>query len=383
MRLAYFGTAVCGFAASLAVACTPDALAGDPLVLFAENAVCDVPGSLLSIDFDGDNIVDLVTVCSGSSNVAFLKGQGDGRFALAQTTSVGKTPRSAAAGDLDSDGLPDLLVANTGENSLSFLRNLGGQLSPAKTFALSGVPNALALSDVDGDGALDAAIALGSPGLPRVALFRGDGDGGLSPFWEGPTSVTAGCLVAADVNADGAVDLLAAGDPLLRSSGNHLVVRLGQGDGSFGAEQLSPVSSRAAAVPNTNFTVADLNGDGIPDVAVMLGSDGAGIGILIGKGNGLFEARATYDLPSHSGAIAVADLDGDGTQDLLTSDQSAQSLAIWKGDGGGGFAQLGRIAVPWLIFSLAASDFDRDGKTDVAAANFVENKIVVLLNTLP
>ena len=240
-----------------------------------------------------------------------------------------------------------------------------------------------AVADVNGDGKLDIALISTSTTV-TVALGNGDGS------FQGPQSYSPGLypsgLAIADVNGDGKPDLVVTGcvpggDPC---SPDAVTVMLGNGDGSF---KSGPAYSTGglASVP----AVADLNGDGKPDLVVLnvcsslpCTSKGT-LGVLLGKGDGTFEPVVTYNTGGfNSGALAIADVNGDGNPDLIvgngcnssgtcsTYDKNHQ-LGVLLGKGDGTF----RPVVPYPsggyeVNSITAIDLNGDGKLDLVAENW-------------
>jgi hypothetical protein len=133
-------------------------------------------------------------------------------------------------------------------------------------------------------------------------------------------------ITVADFNGDGKADLA-----VIDRSTSSLLVFLGNGDGTFS----SPVSYFAGS-GGAYLVTADFNGDGHFDVAV---SGGANIAILLGKGDATFQPATFF--PAGSGPILVADLNGDGKPDLIANGP----FQVFLGNGDGNFhsAVSGRV----------------------------------------
>jgi hypothetical protein len=299
---------------------------------------------------------------------------------------------SLAVGDLNRDGKPDLVVANrndTTEGTVGVLLGNGdGTFQPVVTYA-SGGPGtfSVAIADVNSDGKPDVLIVNDHSG---VGVLLGNGDGTVQTVVTYPSGLlTAFDMAAADVNADGKPDLIVVGfflnvsDQLWVSAAS---VLLGNGNGTFQTPTIYP--SGGYAPPGV--AVADVNGDGKPDIVVAnngASSVNAGngtVGVLLGKGDGTFGAASSYASGGYDAAsIAVADLNGDGKPDLIVGNCCDDTLingivGVLFGIGNGTFQPV----VPYrsgtyYVWSLAVADANLDGIPDIAAsggANSAYNK---------
>jgi hypothetical protein len=168
--------------------------------------------------------------------------------------------------------------------------------------------------DFNGDGIPDVAIE----GASGVWLLTGQGNGLLNPAVLIPVkSATGNGLVAVDLNGDGSLDLVAA-------TGTGFAVLLGNGNGTF-----QPAIDIAVADGVSGFAVGELNGDGIPDVVTVSGSETYGL-IFFGRGNGTFLAGKEVNLGAGSGSVALADVTGNGVLDIATA---AGEVAYGNGKG--------------------------------------------------
>src|SRR5262249_29827845 len=133
-------------------------------------------------------------------------------------------------------------------------------------------------------------------------------------------------VVVADLNGDGKQDIVTANFAWNRigHAGSVLIesdvrVLLGKGDGTFQAVHVYDTGGYPLAV-----VAADVNGDGILDLVVANGggifSHGNTVGVLLGKGDGTFQAAQTYTVGSDPFALAVGDFNGDGHPDLAVAD---------------------------------------------------------------
>jgi Bacterial Ig-like domain (group 3)/FG-GAP-like repeat len=311
---------------------------------------------------------------SGNPNPQFLE-------ALEYPTGAG--PKAAASGDLNHDGWLDLAVANSTDNTVSVLLGKGdGTFHNHVDYATGKGPSSVAIADFNDDGKLDLVVTNSTDNT--VSVLMGNGDGTFQPHMDRPANDLPQSVVVADFNHDQKLDLALVNAPADFGQGN-ISVLMGNGDGTF----RNPVQY-AAAVGTNSLTVADLNADGVPDLAVA-NSDTANvttgaINIFIGKGDGTFQPSTTLEFGRGASAIAVADLNGDGRVDLAVStfDRNTipgpDSLSIFLGNGDGTFGQPNSF-ITGSAGSIIAEDFDGDGKVDVAITSSGSNVVSILLGT--
>jgi hypothetical protein len=222
----------------------------------------------------------------------------------------------------------------------------------------------LAVADVNKDGHLDLIVAACDSGIVRVRLGAGDGTfGAPADYPAGPAGATSlFALAVADFNGDTWPDV-ATGNVL----DDTVVILLNNGAGLFGAPTTFPVGSSPHSI-----VAADLNGDSHPDLAIAnIGS--SDVSILLGDGLGAFGAAAGS--PHATGlspySIRAGDLNGDNHIDLVISNVDAETLTILLGGGDGSFTAAPDIDVGTAPVDVAIVDFNGNGVPDlvvVAAA---------------
>jgi len=198
---------------------------------------------------------------------------------------------------------------------------------------------AAVIGDFNLDGKLDIINSAGT-----VLLGKGDGT-----FTPGQPLGNVPSFVA-DFNGDGKPDVLAF------TSSNHLLVYLGNGDGTFQAPQ-----NTYAAVPLYGMTVADLV-TSVNEADVLVPNPTGGVLVYLGKGDGTFDTPVNYPSPN-SGVLFVEDFNGDGKPDVLGS--SYGSVSVLLGNGDGTFQAAKTTTSSTLASVQAVGDLNGDQKLDL------------------
>ncbi len=343
------------------------------------------PQSVATGDLDGDGKADMAIVNAASNTVSVLRNtstSGTISFAAKVDYATGLRPQGIAIGDVDGDGKLDLLAVTT-ISTVSVFRNTStsGTISFAAKvdYTTGSSPYSIAIGDMDGDGKPDLAIA--NYGSSTVSLFRNTSTSGTVSFaakvdyatGNNPQSVSIG-----DLDGDGKADMAVA-----NYNSNTVSV--------FRNSSTSGVISFAAKVDYTtgstpqSVSIGDLDGDGKADMAVANYYSNT-ISVFRNtsvSGTASFAAKADYTTGNNPQNISIADLNGDGKPELAVVNYGLNAVSVLRNTGTSGaisFAAKIDYATGSNPYSVAIGDLDGDGKADMAVANYGSNTVSVLRN---
>ncbi len=436
------------------------------------------PGSLTVGDFNGDGKADIATVISNNNSIAIRLGNGTGNFSGNAMIAVGNNPTSVVVGDINADGKQDLVTANSGSGDISIrfgssndidikgnniiiadgdnvadssdltdFGNVSSNLIRSFSIQNSGMVN-LVVNQINITGTDASMFTVGnisfpvilSPGgttnftvafIPTIGGVRNAtinilndncvktiydfalrGTGVLSvpvlgsyPSTSMPVGGNISVLPAtAPVNAQNITAYTSAlfkglltvdgatGRVFITNAypaGNYTIFVQSNGLASVVTSFVLTVnnsgcspgvftSSPAVASGNLPFHVAigDFNGDGRQDIASTNYSDNT-VSIRLGNGLGNFSGTTNISTGIQPWSVAVGDFNGDGKQDLAVVNNGSNNVSIRLGDGLGNFSGNTELPVGILPTAVATGDFNNDGKTDLAIALLGSNAIAV------
>jgi hypothetical protein len=351
-----------------------------PLATSFERRVIPVghrPGPLAIADVNRDAKPDIIVANIEDATVTVLLGDGKGDFTPAPGSpfACGQNPNDIAVGDLNGDGNPDLIIANTQTPYIAILlgNGKGGFTpSPHSPFATTSRPHVhgVAVGDFMGDGKL--SVVTDSWGDGKIILLPGDGNGDLlTPGISFDADIHSDQGVrAADFNGDGKLDIVMTNQP-----DGAVGLMLGDGKGGFTKAPHSPFPAVQVAFA---FTVGDVNGDGIPDVAVMpydrdlTDPKQLGVSILLGDGKaGFTKMRGSpFSLAGCAGPdrVAIGDVNGDGLGDVVVTCAQNARMMVFEGSRNGTFKRA-TIPVKTGWSDVAIGDLRGDGRQEIVISN--------------
>lgn len=398
--------------ATLALAAQLD----DPIELTGATGSCN---AVLSVDLDGDGVLDLAVAPSSAAEAQVHWGLGQGAFAEpVKVPGTGGQVGDLVAGDVDGDGDLDLFAFRYQSNSLFRMVNLGGrQFAPAVVETdLVHRPTSLCGGDVDGDGDVDLVVTsfetgvrlfpnvggtLGAPitigaGVEATHATLGDVDGdgdldvvvggyqypnssfhwlenpGAAGSWttsdiatglDGPPQVEL-----SDLDGDGDLDLVGT-----LELGGTMVLHENQGGGSFGTQ----VVLDGAADRVNHLAAADVDGDGLPDVLAAQTDD---VSWYRNLGGLVFAAGVAIEENPYCRAFTVDDVDGDGDPDLVAAPDQP-GLRWHENDGSGGVGSTQPLS--WSAASIRGAlvhDIEGDGDLDVLSVSLEDDRVALYEN---
>jgi hypothetical protein len=345
----------------------------------------EISPGVVAGEFNGNGFASVVALSAiepdqavGPDNLKVYLSSGAGSFASPVYVADGVDPLYLASADLNRDGLPDLVSASFAEGSLTVF-----------------------LNDKSSPGTLSAPLVLSSPGASQVAIGDVNHDGlpdlvsadyGVSLFLQtapgafaAPISLYSGganWVAVGDLNGDGAMDVA-----LTDSVGVKVLLHTGASSSTTFAPPVSVFTQSANAyVSGANLiAIADVNGDGANDLIITdpgsTGGTGPTVNILLQNtaAPGTFRAPISYPIAAQdlSQSIVVTDVDGDGRPDIIIGGQQTVTVLLQNhSPAAPGTYMAATIYTAPGANEIAVADINGDGKPDIVVSNGVTNPVV-------
>ncbi len=286
---------------------------------------------------------------------------------------VGENPQSLSSSDCDGNGTPDLITANFDSKTVTIYPNGGqGAFDTSITITTASPPAGADCGDFDGDHIYDLAVSSFPGG--SVTIFKGLGGGAFTPIHTYDVGAGTRSVSVADLDHDGHLDLVA-----VNAQSDKLALLFGDGTGAFPSISTLRVDEVGQGNPPFSATVADFNRDGLPDIAVVSQALPSVHILLNGELGFVVSPNALPNAPQARG-VASGDLNGDTIPDLavLAVDGTVQ---LYLGTPSGVFAPAATVGVAPDARAIRLADFNQDGFTDLAVTNNQSNSVQLLYAT--
>jgi len=325
------------------------------------------PQSVVAGDFNGDGIPDIAVGSNGY--VSVLIGKGDGTFKAANNLGALSNNQWMAAAAFVTGGPAGILTvsnsASSTNNAQLILGNGSGGETVEAPFSLPcGSASAVVTGDFNGDGKPDFLVACLESGNPVIAIFLGNGNGTFGAPTIIPTGSAILAIGAGNFRGNGKTDIAVVN--AITGTSDMQTVSVFENDGSGNFTPGPSVTS--TGMSPTSMVVADFNGDGKADLA-LLNSGGGNVSIMLSAGNGTFTQAASPGTGNAPSGIAVGDFNGDGIADLAVANSGDNTVTILQGNGNGTFTVKATPPTGSAPSALAVGDFIIGGGPGVAVAN--------------
>jgi hypothetical protein len=364
------------------------------------------PSALVANSFTGGTLPDLAVVFDDAKANTFviLKNQDNGNFVQVTPSPITLGPQETGqvaigTGVFRNDSkkfsntqAPDVVLVNSTSNNVSVL--LGSvdatdtpnglfTEAPGSPFAVGNNPRSVIVADFNGDGFLDLAVA--NQGDNSISLFRGNGDGTFTEFPSSPFKLTNTTTISESApvamvsanfrNQTNTVNNGAEADLAVVNQGsNNVAILLSSVDSNLNVT-LAEAPNSPIAVGTTPVAIAtgDLNGDGVPDVAIVNQGDSSvssSVSILLGSSNldGTFTEAAGSPLATGTtpAGIVIANFANGTVSDIAVTNKGSSTLGVYLGLGSGTFASRIELNTPPGPSALIASTLTNSGLPDIA-----------------
>lgn len=344
--------------------------------------------------------VNGLTAYSGQPFLPTFPGGGpinSSSLTLAATLPTVNGPTKVVIADLDGDGRPDLVIPDAYSGDITIYQNISsnGTLAFGSHLVLPmikgayGNPITLVVADLDGDGKPDIAAENSDSGF--ISIFRNLGSSGIlttnsfGPRMDIPAQTGMEGLAVQDLNADGKPEIVTA-------NGNSNTISIFPNLSTIGNISFASRVNYAAGNGTLDVVIADLDGDGNPDVAADNINDGT-VSVFRNLGSAgtittnSFASQVAFPGVTQCRRITVGDFDGDGKLDIATANWTSDQISVLRNTTSGpgitsnSFAPPVNFATGGWANNLVTGDLNGDGKLDIVVASQLPSLFSIFQNT--
>ena len=322
--------------------------------------------SLAIGDFNNDGKTDMIGGSYDPGTIFLWHGDDAGNWERVHRFRITGDIRSLAVGDLNNDGWLDIVSSSMGDtNGVQAWINHNGKFQDFKPVTEKDFYNGLRLADINNDGILDVIASNKTEETKGgINVWLGSGNGSFIKE-TGPTRRNLYSDVeVGDFNNDGKLDIVGAA---WGHYGGALRAWLGSGDGRWSA-----VGTEIEKGSFWGVDVADVNGDGNPDIISAANFDGVKIHYGDGKGN--FSKKKILAKKGNFWRAKAVDLNNDGLLDIAATLSDNNGVIVWYQKDWFNWLIAKDEGLPskGFYFDIDFADFNADNRLDIAAAAYGE-----------
>lgn len=330
------------------------------------------------VDFDNDNLPDIVHFDSNTTDVNWYKNMGNGTFTMQQLlTSTNQNTRDVKIIDANNDGFKDILLTVRGEDKIVWYKNNNGtgNFDPENFIThIAYYPNSVDFGDIDNDGDYD--IVSSSSTDSKIAWYKNTD--GLGNFNEPQKIISQGTIntnaILGDIDNDGDLDVV--GFNFYQDNGDFSTIAWSEnsdGLGNFTTQHLV-VSNNEQIL---KIKLVDIDSDN--DLDIICASHNNIISLYKNNGNGTFASQvvfSTYTNGLYLLDMFITDIDNDNDNDVIVS-FNGNEIAWYENSDGLGNLTTKHVIVPSMHYpiSIFATDIDGDNLKEIIFCNRFQNKI--------
>lgn len=281
---------------------------------------------------------------------------------------------SIASADFNSDGVPDIAVADRAEGAMEvYMGNGDGtftfdNLYYVETGFLIGPPTEITIGDFDLVNGPDIAVTHETSG---ITVFLNQGDGNFQDGQYYNAFFNPGMIAVADLNGDGYPDIA---NKMKGVSQIWILPNSGDGSGAFDAA----ITLNVPGGIGYSLALGDVNNDSLPDIVYTTNTAEQGVNVMFNQGNYTFGEAQSYELSNSGKGVALGNFDGVSGLDIAAANGDGVSVLANNGDGTFGAGQY--YATGTNSQGVSCADYNNDGSPDLSVANFDSGTVSVLFN---